>query len=189
MSLEPIEFQFQSRLGKEVLLRAPKLEDAEAITEALQDQSIFTYMCNIPNPYTLEDALVYIEFSNAVQKNGKICNFAICIENKPCGMSGLTFPNGKDAEYGYWLNIQYRNQGIVSEATKRIINHGFTVLNLDSVTIRILDGNLPSVQIMKKLGIPQLKTVKEEEFYRNRKWDVIYFKITKDNFIEVKKNW
>ncbi len=189
MVLFDSKFAFISRSGLNVELRSLKATDAEDLTLALQDKTIFEYIHSIPNPYTRKDAEEYINFSISQEIKGNVFNMGIFVEGKVQGMMGIYIQGQKSGEFGYWLNSKYRNQGIVTAGAKLIIKHSFTVLKMKTLIIKIISENRASLRVMEKLGIPQIYYREKEILYRDRQWDVVGFEISEDKFDEISKKW
>lgn len=63
----------------------------------------------------------------------------------------------RQRELGYVLSKNYWNQGLMSEATKAIVNFGFNAMNLDRISCAHFIGNTRSEAIIKKLGFTFVK--------------------------------
>ena len=84
----------------------------------------------------------------------------------PIGSIGLHFHSDlakteDEAELGYWLGAPYWGQGLVPEAAKRLICHGFTDLHLNRIWCGYYDGNEKSKRVQEKLGFAYQWTCQE----------------------------
>ena len=84
----------------------------------------------------------------------------------PIGSIGLHFHSDlakteDEAELGYWLGAPYWGQGLVPEAAKRLICHGFTDLHLKRIWCGYYDGNEKSKRVQEKLGFAYQWTCEE----------------------------
>ena len=184
-----LQFFFRSSKNDEVVVRKPTIEDANEITNALQDKTIYNFIHSIPYPYTIDNAKEYIEFSNSQEKEHKLSNFTIVVNGVPCGMTGLMLDDPRHGELGYWLNNSYRGRGIVSTAVKHMIIHGFEDLNLEQIKLRIFKENISSIRIMEKLGIPKYGMLEKEIFYHDKFWDINIYVINSNEIETYKKKW
>lgn len=189
MLLHEPQFSFVSRAGQKIELKHPHLTDAADLAHALQDQTVFDYIHTIPNPYTIKDAEEYIQFSIGQQIKGSVLNFGIFISGKIRGMIGIAMQDKFNGEFGYWLNINYRNQGIITAASKIVLKYAFKIKKVKRIGIRIIKENLPSIKIMKHLGIPQKYFREQELLYRDKHWDVLGFEITEESYPDICKKW
>lgn len=62
-------------------------------------------------------------------------------------------PQHEKAELGYVISHNYWNQGIITEATRKIVHYGFTELGLNRIEARCNYNNLSSYRVMEKLGM------------------------------------
>lgn len=46
-----------------------------------------------------------------------------------------------EAEIGYWIGVPYWGQGLIPEAVREIMRHGFDDLNLEKLWCGYFDGN------------------------------------------------
>ena len=53
---------------------------------------------------------------------------------------------------GYWIGVPYWGRGLVPEAAKEIIRHGFEDLGLNRIWCAYYDGNSKSKRVQEKLG-------------------------------------
>src|SRR5215203_5203442 len=84
-----------------LVLRAPRLDDAEAITTLINDRRIAENLARVPHPYTLADAEGFIGWAN---KNDSEAAFLITLADETLiGGCGVGVLSGTDPEIGYWL--------------------------------------------------------------------------------------
>ncbi len=58
----------------------------------------------------------------------------------------------KEGELGYWIGKPYWGQGLIPEAVRELLRHGFEDLNLEKVWCGYYDGNLKSKRVQEKCG-------------------------------------
>ncbi len=127
--------------------------DAESLAKHANNIKIWKNVRDFfPHPYTLEDALFYI---NIVKDEKKPLNFAIAVDDQAVGGIGLV--PGQDverlnAEIGYWLGEEFWGQGIMTAAVKEMV--GYTFENLDFVRLHthVFEYNIPSMHVLEKVG-------------------------------------
>lgn len=77
----------------------------------------------------------------------------------PVGSIGLMFgeagtisiPDG-EAELGYWIGVPYWGRGLIPEAARETIRHGFDDLGLTGIWCGNYEGNHASQRVQEKLG-------------------------------------
>lgn len=101
--------------------------------------------------------------------NGKEC-YAICLktDNIAIGavelkLNGHTDMTDRDdeCELGYWLGKPLWGQGIMPEAAKELIRHGFENLHMKKIWCGYFDGNTKSKRVQEKLGFSYHHTVND----------------------------
>lgn len=79
--------------------------------------------------------------------------YAVCLkeDNKAIGSIGLTFGNAStlnlpdtQGEIGYWIGVPFWGQGLIPEAVKELLRHGFEDLKLEKIWCGYFDGNIKS---------------------------------------------
>jgi ribosomal-protein-alanine N-acetyltransferase len=56
------------------------------------------------------------------------------------------------AEIGYGINEDFQNQGLMTEATKAILDYGFNTMKLRRVEAFVGEENIPSLRLMQIFG-------------------------------------
>ena len=67
-----------------------------------------------------------------------------------------------EAELGYWLGVPYWGKGLMTEAGRRIVQHGFEDLGLRQIWAGYYDGNDRSKRVQEKLGFIYQRTSPEK---------------------------
>ncbi|MBO4445989.1 MAG: GNAT family N-acetyltransferase [Clostridia bacterium] len=65
-----------------------------------------------------------------------------------------------EAELGYWIGVPYWGRGLVPEASRELIRHGFEDLHLNRIWCGYYDGNERSKRVQEKLGFKYQRTNK-----------------------------
>lgn len=141
-----------------LLLRAPRLEDAPAITELAGDARIAEMTLNIAHPYPADAAENWIRSQQS--PNADSLNYAFLIVQKDTQtvMGGIGIkPHSrfKRAEIGYWIGVPYWGHGYTTEAARRIIQFGFDTLDIVRIEATFMLENSASLRIMQKVGMQQ----------------------------------
>ena len=110
---------------------------------------------------------------------------------EPVGSIGLMFGDtvhsadiaDGEAEIGYWIGVPFWGQGLIPEAVRRLLRHGFEDLGLQAVWCGYYDGNTQSRRVQEKCGfqyshteygkISPLGDVRTEHFTRLSRADWI----------------
>lgn len=172
-----------------LILRPWKEEDAEQLYKCAKDPNV--------GPNAGWPVHTDIENSRQIIKHvlSKEETYAVVMkdEDLPIGSIGLmigensNFDLGNDeGEIGYWLGVPYWGKGIIPEAAREIIRHGFEDLGLKAIWCGYYDGNEKSLRVQEKCGfkyhhtkenvevslLKEVRTehitcIKKEEWYEN----------------------
>lgn len=135
-----------------VIYRNFREEDSEYM-QGLLDEDI-AYWCGFPYPETLKETENYVKLLSskpywyAIEKDGNIVG---CISIHD-GIRGK--------ELGYWMGKEYRNQGIMQNAIKHMINKAFNELGLKELNCGWFEGNEASKHIQLKAGFEEIDVIK-----------------------------
>ncbi len=142
-----------------LILRSYRLDDAERLTELLQDPEIHRWTSSIPFPYTLVDAQEFLLMCEKEDATGESFVWAMTARksNALIGAIGLhaVVPKLGRAELGYWLGEAYRGVGYATEAARRVISWCFEVGKFHRIQATYLPGNLSSAGVMQNIGMQE----------------------------------
>ncbi|MRG87240.1 GNAT family N-acetyltransferase [Salinibacillus xinjiangensis] len=102
---------------------------------------------------------------------------AILYRQEIVGMIGYHGINwaSKQTSIGYWLAKGYQGKGIITKATKALVEHAFQELELNRVEIRCGVDNTKSRAIPERLGFQQEGIVRDGEFLYDHFHDVVIY--------------
>ncbi len=110
--------------------------------------------------------------------------FAIFLNNDLIGRIGLFHINhpNKIAEIGYWLAYRLQGNGIITKCCTALINHAFTVLELNRIEIKCGVGNIKSRAIAEKLQFKQEGILRKAEWLNGNFIDLYLYGMLKDEW-------
>lgn len=161
------------QLETERLILRPWLEsDAETLYEYAKDPAIGPIAGWLPH--------TSVDNSQEIIRNVLSADevYAVCLKNnnKPIGSIGLSIGKASnlnlsdtEGEIGYWIGVPFWGQGLMPEAVKKLISHGFENLKLDKIWCGYFDGNIRSKRVQEKCGFVYHHTDKD-----------IYWELTND---------
>ncbi|HSK66631.1 MAG TPA: GNAT family protein [Anaerolineales bacterium] len=85
--------------------------------------------------------------------------------------------NAFQADIGYELDPSYWNRGYATEAIHAIVDFGFSTLSLHRVWAWCVADNIGSTHVMEKLGMQLEGRLRENEYYKDRWWDMLMYAI------------
>lgn len=139
-----------------LLLNQPHIDDIPRLIEIMKNPVYNQNTTNIPFPYTETSGQFWVKLANEGLELGDKYIMAIRLKGSPTIIGGVGLGIDKatnEAEMGYWLDEQYWNQGIVTEASKSLIQYGFDVLGLKRIFATHFTFNEASGKIMQKIGM------------------------------------
>lgn len=174
-----------NRIKKTILtdrlnLRIFEKSDAETVQALCNNFNIYKSTLYLPYPYSLNDALVWIENHQKNFDEDRSYEFAITdrISGNLYGAISLSnnqkFNNG---EIAYWIGEEYWGKGYGTEAAKAIIDFAFKEKELHKVFARYFKSNPASGRIMQKVGMVQEGLLKDQVVKDGKYEDLIYFGI------------
>ena len=147
-----------------LLLRRWEESDAEDLFRYARDPDVGP-ICGWPPHRNVEESLSVIR--NVL--SGPEC-YAVCLkeDRKAIGcielrLNGRTDMTDRDdeCELGYWIGRPFWGQGLIPEAARELIRHGFEDLHMQKIWAGYYDGNLRSRRVQEKCGFVYQWTTKD----------------------------
>jgi RimJ/RimL family protein N-acetyltransferase len=136
--------------SERLVLRTPRVDDAQAIATLINDRRIAENLARVPSPYTLADAEGFVAWAN---KNDSEAAFLITLaDDTLIGGCGVGVLSGADPEIGYWLGVPYWSNGYATEAAHAVIDHAFTDLGYERLEAGARVSNPASRRVLEKCG-------------------------------------
>jgi [ribosomal protein S5]-alanine N-acetyltransferase len=174
--------------SRRLILRDVTMKDAKSIAENANDKLNWYYTESMPFPYSLEDAKKHIKscMKKQKEKSRKGYDFGIFLksEKRIVGMISLfkVDRTHKKAGIGYWIGKKYRNQGLVSEAEKVVLDFAFNKLKLNKIKGEAMIENKGSNRLFKKFGFRRIGILREELIKKDKKKDAYAWELLKSNY-------
>jgi RimJ/RimL family protein N-acetyltransferase len=136
--------------SERLVLRAPRLPDADAIVRLAGNRRIAEMTALIPHPYARADAEAWIAATPAAG------DVALAVTRKMdgalVGACGYARGGQDEPELGYWVGEPYWNAGFATEAVRALIDYAFADAGLDAVTSSCRVNNAASRRVIEKCG-------------------------------------
>lgn len=148
-----------------LLLRRFRPEDAKPMFETwANDERVTRYLTWTPHGTIDVTKFIVNDWCNSYEKDN-FYNWAIEFEGKIIGSIGCvsTNDNSEWGEIGYCIGYDFWSKGIVTEATKAVINFLFEEVNLNRIIIEHATKNPASGKVITKCGLT-LEGIKREHF-------------------------
>ena len=118
--------------------------------------------------------------------NGDCIQWTICLKDNPQLIGTICIwnidKNHHRGEIGYMLKKEYHRQNYMMEAIIKVIDYGFSVVNLHSIEGQVTPKNIPSIKILERMGF-----VREAYYRENYHWEgrfidtAVYSLLNKDS--------
>ncbi|GIP45390.1 N-acetyltransferase [Paenibacillus sp. J45TS6] len=173
---------------EKVRLRAIQEEDWESCYISDFDTPARILLeCAVELPPTILGAKKFVEDNaNFTSTNGRIMFTIENLDGDSIGGINLNSINERNGTFsiGIVIDKEYRGKGYGTSAMKILLKYAFLERRLNKFNDYVLEGNVGSAQMMRKLDCIQ-EGVRRQVVYVNGKYlDFILFGLTKDEFIE-----
>jgi ribosomal-protein-alanine N-acetyltransferase len=172
----------QPTLTTQRLLLRPFLpSDAKEVQRLAGDERIASMTLSVPHPYPNGAAEKWIASHPESYATDEGVTFAIALKTD-VGLIGCISLMGiskthRRAEAGYWIGVEYWNQGYCTEALKALITFGFAELALNKITARHMSKNPQSGRVMIKAGMKHEGVLRQDYFRGGRFEDSVVYGI------------
>lgn len=176
---------------KKVRLRAIQEEDWESCyINDFDTAARILLECAVELPPTIVGAKKFVEENaNFTSTNGRIMFTIENLDGDSIGGINLNSIDERNGTFsiGIVIDKEYRGKGYGTSAMKILLKYAFLERRLNKFNDYVLEGNVGSAQMMRKLGCIQ-EGIRRQVVYVNGKYlDFILFGLTKDEFIEKQK--
>lgn len=164
---------FPELTTKRLLLRQITNTDAETVFRLRSDREVMKYI-DRPHAESIEDAIKWIDMINEAMQNEEGVAWGICLKEDAATLIGSigfwrTQKQHYRSEVGYLLNPLLHGKGYMTEAIEKVVEFGFTTMNLHSIEGVIDPRNKASARTLEKSGF-----VREAYFKENYYWNGVF---------------
>ena len=155
-------------------------QDANEVQKLCNNFNIYKTTLYIPHPYTVEDALNWMQNHRKNFEENKGYEFAITNKEtgELLGAIGLSHnERHKQGELAYWVGEPFWNNGYGTEAAKAMLQFAFEVKGMHKVFARFFSSNPASGKIMEKIGMVEEGLLKEHVLKDGRFEDLYVYGI------------
>lgn len=172
--------------SKRLLFRPFSLDDAHDIQRLANDWEVATTVPSIPHPYPDGVAESWVNYLNQAREKGTEIGFAIVqvSDNVLVGSISLMVNKAhRKCEIGYWLGRNFWGNGYATEACWRIIDFGFTELELNKIFAPVMTRNKASIRVLEKAGMKYEGTAVQRLLIRGVFEDIVTYGIIKTDYV------
>jgi RimJ/RimL family protein N-acetyltransferase len=154
-----------------LLLRPLDRGDAPALAAVAGERRIADTTISVPHPFGPAEAERWIGacISDAAQGHRMGLAILVAEEGALAGYVGLHHIDREhgEAEISFWIGAAHEGRGLVTEAGRAVIDHGFQALELNRICAFHMMRNPGSERVLARLGFQREGVLRQ----RVRKWD------------------
>lgn len=148
-----------------LILRPWEAADAESLFKYAKDPKVGP-IAGWPVHTSIENSREIIRSVLAVPET-----YAVVLKEtgEPVGSVGLLIGeksniqiSEEEGEIGYWIGVPYWGQGLIPEAVRVLMRHGFETLHLKKLWCGYFEGNVKSRRVQEKCGFRYHHTEKDK---------------------------
>ncbi|MGA2169026.1 MAG: GNAT family N-acetyltransferase [Terracidiphilus sp.] len=153
-----------------LILRPLELADAAEIQALFPRWEIVQYLLNrVPWPYPPDGALHYCrDIALPQAERGEAWHWTIRLRSDPAHMIGfISLVKGEEDNRGFWLDVPWQGQGLMSEACAWTNDFWFETLGFPLLRVAKAIANTASRRISEKQGM-RVVAVREKDYVCGR---------------------
>ena len=168
-----------------VLIRPYRLDDAEAVVEAVRESiaELQPWMPWCHPGYSLTDSRSWLEIQVPAFEQRTAFEFAIVSAEGRylggCGLNQIDKANHR-ANLGYWVRSGATRQGVATSAVRQIREWAFQTTDLIRLEIVVAVGNSASHRVAEKVGAVREGTLRRRILLHGAARDATMFSLTRD---------
>jgi RimJ/RimL family protein N-acetyltransferase len=170
-------------VGNGVVLREHRDEDASRVQQACSDERTVHWLGQLPHPYTMRDAETYLRTRTEAMARGTGVHWIIADPETDAllgAVSVMDVGSHSGAEIGYWAHPDARGRGVMSEAVRLAVRHGFIDvedggLGLDKVRLVSALDNTASLHVALANRFREVGTERGGTICRDGRHDAVIF--------------
>jgi ribosomal-protein-serine acetyltransferase len=148
---------FAYRIDDDLELRMLEERHAQELFEVIDRdrEDLRTWLPWVDGSRSADDITAFIRSAGQELAAGRGLTCGIWHHGRLVGTIGLRVdPAHHSGEIGYWLAREARGQGIMTRATRALVDHGFGDLELHRIVVRCATGTAPAAPSRSGWGSP-----------------------------------
>jgi ribosomal-protein-alanine N-acetyltransferase len=163
------------------------MDDSESLFNIRTNEKVMKFM-DVEQMSSISESEQMIESIGKSFKLGSGINWGIIEKSTKTfiGYFGFWRIDSKNCrgEIGYALHPNYWNKGFMKESAMKLIEYGFSKLNLHSIEANVSPDNLSSIQLLEKIGFKKEAHFRENLLFKNEFKDSVIYSLLDKEFIK-----
>ena len=165
--------------NERISLREHEPSDAEAFFNYYTHSQVTEFNIAAPTPKTLQEAKEEVMYCRSLYYLRQGIYWAICEQSNPImiGAIGIHLRSQHHGEIHYDLDVNYWNQGIMTQAMETAITYCFEHMNLTTLEARTLKANSASIRILEKLGFQHDHCIEKYTSFNGQQYTIEVYQL------------
>lgn len=167
LTSQPGALGFTRQIGDRTHLRPLAPKDAGELCALVEANRAYLreWLPWVDSSRTVTDSQNFIQSSGDRAQANNGFTLAILFDDQITGIIGPNYINwdNRSSGIGYWLAQTHQRQGIMTQACKSVLDHGFNILKLNRIDLRCASQNVQSQAVAKRLGLVYEGTLRDAE--------------------------
>lgn len=165
-------------ITKRLVLRLFQKSDAAVVTKLCNNYNIYKNTLHLPYPYTMEDALSWMEHHLDNYNADK--RYELAITDKGSGelYGAIALSNNETFNHGelaYWIGEDFWGKEYATEAAQAILQFAFEEKKYHKVFARCFSSNPASGKVLEKIGMQKEGVLIDHIKKEGRFEDFVYY--------------
>ncbi len=179
-------FALTYRVDDELVLRLPELRQAEAMYALIEGDRghIERWLSWCAPGYALGDAVNFLRDNLAKLAQGRGLALEMVYQGQFVGGVGNAPADTKNlsAEVGYWLIASAQGRGIVTRATRAVVDCLLVDMGMNRVTIHTATGNTKSQAVPERLGFQRVGVFRKSDLLQGEFVDTVQYSMLAEDW-------
>ncbi|KGR73582.1 GNAT family N-acetyltransferase [Ureibacillus manganicus] len=161
-----------------LVLRLFQQSEANEVAKLCNNYNIYKSTLYLPYPYSVEDAMTWIERHDDNFTKNRAFEFAITDRKTGDLYGAIALSNNEKFQQGeiaYWIGEEFWGNGFATEAAQAIIQFGFGEKKLHKIFARYFSSNPASGKVLEKLGMKQEGILTDHIVKDNRFESLVFY--------------